>query len=96
MKLFFCIILLFTVFSVYAEKAEQDDIVFSDSTLVTRDSILDTVQISSEIEQLPDPEFKRLQHVRREFRYREQVWLGVAMMAFMAFIMTTAQTWNPR
>ena len=33
--------------------------------------------------------------VRRKFDHKHQVFLAAGMMAFIALVMTTAQTWNP-
>jgi hypothetical protein len=38
---------------------------------------------------------KRIQVVRRQFKYREQVGYALAMMLFIAIIMTSSQSWNP-
>jgi hypothetical protein len=34
--------------------------------------------------------------VKRDFKYREQIGIALAMMAFVAFMMTTSETFNPR
>jgi len=35
-------------------------------------------------------------HKHTDFNYRRQVGVGLGMMAFLAFIVTATQTWNPR
>ena len=35
-------------------------------------------------------------HIERDVDHRRQVWLGIGMMAFLAVIISSAQSWNPR
>jgi hypothetical protein len=39
---------------------------------------------------------RKLKVVKREFSYRQKIGLAIAIMACMAFIITTAQSWNPQ
>lgn len=39
---------------------------------------------------------EKMNLVKRKFDSKQQVFLGVGMMVFIAVIMTTAQSWNPR
>jgi len=39
---------------------------------------------------------EKMDLVKRSFNHKQQVFLGIGMMAFVAIIMTTAQSWNPR
>ncbi len=34
--------------------------------------------------------------VQRTHDYKKQVWLAAGMMVFMALVISSAQTWNPR
>jgi hypothetical protein len=38
---------------------------------------------------------EKIKVVRRKFKYREQVGVALGMMAFIALILTTVQSWNP-
>jgi uncharacterized membrane protein YjjP (DUF1212 family) len=38
----------------------------------------------------------KLTIVRREHDYKRQVWMAIAMMTFVAVIIGTSQSWNPR
>lgn len=42
------------------------------------------------------PSHKKLGLIKRDYDYKKQVWLAAGMMAFMALVITSAQTWNPR
>ena len=39
---------------------------------------------------------RKIPLTKRQFNYRQQVILAVGMMAFVALMMTTAQSWNPK
>jgi hypothetical protein len=41
------------------------------------------------------PPAQKLTVVRHNFKYREQIGLALGMMAFIALIMTSTQSWNP-
>ena len=50
----------------------------------------------------PDPSnadstggIRKIPVVRHRFKYREQVGTALGMMAFIAIILTTVQSWNP-
>ena len=38
---------------------------------------------------------EQIKVVKRRFKYKRQVGLALGMMAFVALMMTSAQTWNP-
>jgi len=38
----------------------------------------------------------RLSVIRREHDYKRQTWMAVGMMTFVAIILGTSQSWNPR
>ena len=38
---------------------------------------------------------EKIKVVRRKFKYREQIGVALGMMAFIAIILTTVQSWNP-
>ncbi len=40
-------------------------------------------------------ESQKIQLIKRDFRFGEQIGIAVGMMAFVAFMMITAQSWNP-
>ena len=58
---------------------ERPDTLFKADTLVT-----DTTK-----------QIEKIKVVRRRFKYREQVGTALGMMAFIAIILTTVQSWNP-
>jgi hypothetical protein len=39
---------------------------------------------------------RKLTVVKRDFNYRQQIGLALALMACIAFMMTSAQAWNPQ
>jgi hypothetical protein len=39
---------------------------------------------------------RKIKLVKRNYNYRQQIWLAIGMMAFVALMMTTAQTLNPK
>lgn len=43
-----------------------------------------------------DDKQEKMDLVKRSFDHKQQVFLGIGMMVFVALIMTTAQSWNPR
>ena len=43
-----------------------------------------------------DQKKEKTKLVKRTFDSRQQVSLGIGMMVFIALIMTTAQSWNPK
>jgi len=67
---------------------------------VEKDILADTtVSDSLSLPQLPtESDIKKTEKiniVRHNFKYRYQVGTALGMMAFIAFILTTAQSWNP-
>ena len=72
---------------------EQKDSV--ENVIVTDTTARDSLALS----QLPaKPEEKKIEKikiVRRDFKYRYQVRTALGMMAFIAIVLTTAQSWNP-
>jgi hypothetical protein len=58
---------------------ERPDTLFKTDTLAT-----DTTK-----------QIEKIKVVRRRFKYREQVGTALGMMAFIAIILTTVQSWNP-
>lgn len=38
---------------------------------------------------------EQIKVVKRTFKYKRQIGLALGMMAFVALMMTSAQTWNP-
>ncbi|HEX3020643.1 MAG TPA: hypothetical protein VHP36_10095 [Chitinispirillaceae bacterium] len=44
----------------------------------------------------PTEKKEKTKLVKRNFNSRQQVGLGIGMMIFIAVIMTTAQSWNPK
>lgn len=43
----------------------------------------------------PKEETQKIKIIKRDFRFREQIGIAVGMMAFVAFMMITSQSWNP-
>lgn len=43
-----------------------------------------------------DQKKEKTKLIKRTFDSRQQVSLGIGMMVFIALIMTTAQSWNPK
>ena len=39
---------------------------------------------------------RKIKLIKREYNYRQQVLLAIGMMAFIAIMMTTAQSYNPK
>ena len=44
----------------------------------------------------PRASTRKIRLTKRHFNYKQQVILAVGMMAFIALMMTTAQSWNPK
>jgi len=69
-------------------------------------AITDTSASVAVADTLPDPhqvaidsvdqKKEKTKLVKRTFDSRQQVSLGIGMMVFIALIMTTAQSWNPK
>jgi hypothetical protein len=71
----------------------QAQLLWSDTLSSNRSpaAIIDTIDRRQEA---PKPPAK-VKIIKRQSNYREQVGLALGMMAFIAFIMTATQTWNP-
>lgn len=75
-----------------ADSATADTLISNspDSTLVS-----DTLPHPHQAAETVDKK-EKMNLVKRTFDSKQQVFLGVGMMVFIALIMTTAQSWNPR
>ena len=63
----------------------------TDSTYAPVDSSKTTTQDSLRLKSA-----RKLTVVKREFSYAQQIGIALGFMAFIAFMMTTAQSWNPQ
>ena len=43
-----------------------------------------------------ESEKRKLKLIKRKYNYRQQIILSVSTMVFVALMMTTAQSWNPK
>ena len=71
------------------------------SQTVNKDSLA-VVEMPDTLSSTPDSfeadstkKIEKIEVVRRKFKYREQVGTALGMMAFIALILTTVQSWNP-
>lgn len=71
------------------------------SQTVNKDSLA-VVETPDTLSSTPDSfeadstkKIEKIEVVRRKFKYREQVGTALGMMAFIALILTTVQSWNP-
>lgn len=59
-----------------------------------------TVEKQTQVPEIKDiaatPVIRKIKLRKREYNYRQQIGLAVGMMAFIAIMMTTAQTLNPK
>jgi len=67
------------------DEEEMPAITESPETLLKPDST--AIDTTTQIE--------KIKVVRRRFKYRAQVGTALGMMAFIAIILTTVQSWNP-
>lgn len=80
--------------------ADSTMLVTAQKDSIEKDIITDTTGSDSlALPQLPaESDIKKTEKiniVRRNFKYRYQVRTALGMMAFITFILTTAQSWNP-
>ncbi len=54
------------------------------------------VQVTEKKDVAATPAVRKIKLRKREYNYRQQIGLAVGMMAFIAIMMTTAQTLNPK
>ena len=71
------------------------------SKTVSKDSLA-VIEMPDTLSTTPDSfeadstkKIEKIEVVRRKFKYREQVGTALGMMAFIAIILTTVQSWNP-
>ncbi|KMQ51780.1 hypothetical protein CHISP_1276 [Chitinispirillum alkaliphilum] len=89
MKIFLIVpLILIGVFLTEAHETANTDETQAESIYV--DSLQNIGEIPDSLEQ------DRISIVRREYDHKRQVWLAVGMMAFLALIISSAQSWNPR
>ncbi len=107
--LFFCAMLMAeAVASASADSLVADTsatVTVADTTAASAAAI-DTSASMAVTDRLPDPDQvaidsgeqkkEKTKLIKRTFDSRQQVSLGVGMMVFIALIMTTAQSWNPK
>ncbi|MFP4164989.1 MAG: hypothetical protein ACLFQB_13920 [Chitinispirillaceae bacterium] len=60
------------------------------------DTALTLPQLPDTLSQADSATHQKLPLIKRDYDYKKQVWLAAGMMAFMALVITSAQTWNPR
>ncbi|MDR2727658.1 MAG: hypothetical protein LBB56_00895 [Chitinispirillales bacterium] len=112
MRNFLFIILLFicapsAIFSdeIIADTTQQEQsLIVQDN--VTEETILDTalssqdtvkeIALSDSLTDTPLREHTKLAIIRREHDYKRQAWMAAGMMTFLAIILGTSQSWNPR
>jgi hypothetical protein len=86
------ILLLLPAVSGYAQLLPDiNDSATPDSSYISPDSAVTRVADSAATQSSA-----KLVVVKRDFNYREQIGIALAMMAFVALMMTTTQTFNPR
>lgn len=85
-----CLVLCFFCLSTWADNV--------DSTIT-----LDTLDHIHAEDSLPAPDIihkveenDKTKLIKRTFNHKQQIFLGIGMMVFIALIMTTAQSWNPK
>ena len=71
------------------------------SQLESKDSLA-VIEMPDTLSTTPDSfeadstkKIEKIKVVRRRFKYREQVGTALGMMAFIAIVLTTVQSWNP-
>lgn len=72
----------------------QEEII-SNTTISSQDTVKETA-ISDSLTGTPPREHTKLAIIRREHDYKRQAWMAVGMMTFLALILGTSQSWNPR
>jgi hypothetical protein len=55
-----------------------------------------TTVTQSQTEASKKSSIRKIHLTKREYNYKQQVILALSMMAFIAVIMTSAQSWNPK
>ncbi len=55
-----------------------------------------TTVTQSQTEASKKSSIRKIHLTKREYNYKQQVILALSMMAFVAVIMTSAQSWNPK
>ena len=90
-------IALIIIMALFGISQAQDTL----SQEVSKDS-LPVVELPDSLITAPDSfeadstkKIEKIGVVRRKFKYREQVGTALGMMAFIAIILTTVQSWNP-
>jgi len=63
------------------------------SRMAVTDTLPDPHQVATDA---AEQKKKKSKLIKRTFDSRQQVSLGIGMMIFIALIMTTAQSWNPK
>jgi hypothetical protein len=61
-----------------------------------KNSVENTAQPPDNKNVIPSSSVKKIKLRKREYNYKQQVRLAVGMMAFIAFVMFTAQNLNPK
>jgi hypothetical protein len=79
--------LAFTDTSARVESADTS------SSIAAIDTLPEPYQVAVDS---PDHKKGKTKLIKRTFDSRQQVSLGIGMMIFIAVIMTTAQSWNPK
>lgn len=72
----------------------------TDTAVDTNATVVDTTTGDTlALPRMPSPEeekkTEKIHIVRRNFKYRRQIGTALAMMAFLAIVLTTVQSWNP-
>ncbi|MBN1576954.1 MAG: hypothetical protein JW913_10405 [Chitinispirillaceae bacterium] len=61
-----------------------------------RPAVSEKTTVQSETEASTKSSIRKIPLTKRRYNYRQQIVLAIGMMAFIAIIMTSAQTWNPK
>ncbi|MBN1307405.1 MAG: hypothetical protein JXA18_05775 [Chitinispirillaceae bacterium] len=61
-----------------------------------RSAVTEKGAVQSETETSKRSSARKISLIKRQYNYRQQIILAIGMMAFVAIIMTSAQSWNPK
>ena len=92
-KFFLVLASLFLFYGVLGAQEDTNQIDKKEPLTITEraDTLFKTDTLATDTTQ----QIEKIKVVRRRFKYREQVGTALGMMAFIAIILTTVQSWNP-